>query len=177
LRQLRARINKLQYWLKEEVENITSPTLADAISDILSRREQTGKSSYYPTINNLKVASQMLSFLQENQIMDMAGLQEKLKSMYSKNDILMMKMKPLERRLRELPEHIKQAGYYQEFRDIYREYKQLKRPKKQEAFRDSCHREITLYEAADRYLRQHLNGRNEIPVKSWKEELERLIAE
>jgi tRNA nucleotidyltransferase/poly(A) polymerase len=97
--------------------------------------------------------------------------------MYSKIDVLMVKMKPIERRLQVLPEHIKQAGYYLEFRDIYREYKQLKRPKKQEAFRDDYHREITLYEAADRYLRQHLNGRNEIPLKSWKEELERLTAE
>jgi len=44
--------------------------------------------------------------------------------------------------------NISMSGYYLEFRDIYREYKQLKRPKKQEAFRDSYHREITLYEAS-----------------------------
>ena len=56
-------------------------------------------------------------------------------------------------------------------------YKHLKWPKRQEAFRDSYHREITLYETANRYLRQHLNGRNEIPLKSLKEELEKLTAE
>jgi hypothetical protein len=78
LHQLRARISKLQNWLKEETENTKPLTLANVISDILSRRGQAGKPSYYPTINNLKSASQMLSFLQENRIMDMAGLQEKL---------------------------------------------------------------------------------------------------
>jgi len=51
LRQLKARIVKLQNWLKEESENIASPTLADVIQGILSRREQTGQPSRYSTIN------------------------------------------------------------------------------------------------------------------------------
>ena len=47
LRQLKARIVKLQKWLKEETENTAPPTLADVIQGILSRREQTGKSDRY----------------------------------------------------------------------------------------------------------------------------------
>jgi len=43
LRQLKARLVKLQNWMKEEAENTASPTLADVIQGILSRREQTGK--------------------------------------------------------------------------------------------------------------------------------------
>ncbi len=39
LRQLRARISKLQDWLKEEAENTAPPTFADVISNILTRRE------------------------------------------------------------------------------------------------------------------------------------------
>ncbi|WHH59309.1 hypothetical protein [Petroclostridium sp. X23] len=81
LRQLKARISKLQNWLKEEMEDAGPPTLADIISNILSRREQTGKSDRYQAIGNLKAASKMLNFLQQNQIMDMARLDEKFKSM------------------------------------------------------------------------------------------------
>ena len=38
LRQLKARISKLQKWLKEEQENTEPPTLADYIQGILSRK-------------------------------------------------------------------------------------------------------------------------------------------
>ena len=43
LRQLKARISKLQNWLKEEQENTEPPTLADYIQGILSRKAQVGR--------------------------------------------------------------------------------------------------------------------------------------
>ena len=46
LRQLKARISKLQKWLKEEQENTEPPTLADYIQGILSRKAQAGKPGY-----------------------------------------------------------------------------------------------------------------------------------
>ncbi len=81
LRQLKARISKLQDWLKEEQENTEPPTLADYIQGILSRKAQTEKTGYSQSLYNLKDAAKMLNFLQANSIMDMAGLDEKFKSM------------------------------------------------------------------------------------------------
>ena len=57
LRQLNARISKLQSWMKEANENAAPPTLADTISNILSRRTQPGKSEISQSIYNLKNAS------------------------------------------------------------------------------------------------------------------------
>ena len=74
LRQLKARISKLQDWLKEEAENTEPPTLADYIQGILSRKAQAGKSGYSQSLYNLKDAAKMLNFLQANNIMDMTGL-------------------------------------------------------------------------------------------------------
>ncbi len=74
LRQLKARISKLQNWLKEEAENTEPPTLADYIQGILSRKAQTGKSGYSQSLYNLKDAANMLNFLQANNIIDMTGL-------------------------------------------------------------------------------------------------------
>lgn len=99
LRQLKARITKLQNWLKEETENTETPTLADYIGDILSRRVQAGKSERSQSVYNLKDASNMLNFLQDNQIMDMAGLDKKFKSMIGKQSDIRDKLKPIERRL------------------------------------------------------------------------------
>ena len=80
LRQLKARISKLQNWLKEESENTEPPTLADYIQGILSRKAQVGKSGYSQSLYNLKDAAKMLNFLQANNIMDMTGLDEMTKS-------------------------------------------------------------------------------------------------
>ncbi len=71
MRQLKARISKLQSWLKEESENTEPPTLADYIQGILSRKAQTGKLGYSQSLYNLKDAAKMLNFLQANNIMDM----------------------------------------------------------------------------------------------------------
>ena len=81
LRQLKARISKLQDWLKEEAENTEPPTLADYIQGILSRKAHTGKPGYSQSLYNLKDAAKMLNFLQTNNIMDMTGLDEKFKGM------------------------------------------------------------------------------------------------
>ncbi len=40
LRQLNARISKLQSWLESEAASTAPPSLADVIQDILSRHEQ-----------------------------------------------------------------------------------------------------------------------------------------
>ena len=99
LRQLKARISKLQDWLKEEQENTEPPTLADYIQGILSRKAQSGKPGYSQSLYNLKDAAKMLNFLQTNNIMDMAGLDEKFKSMIGEQLDIQGKLKPVERRL------------------------------------------------------------------------------
>ena len=161
LRQLKARIVKLQNWLKEESENTAPPTLADVIQGILSRREQTGKSDRYQSIGNLKAAAKMLNFLQENQTMDMAGLGEKVKDMYGRQFDIRGELKPVERRLKVLDEHIKQA-------DIYRKHKGTKAKNESKNI---------LFAAAKKYITDHLNGHGKIPYNTWKAEHAKLTAE
>ena len=121
LRQLKARIAKLQKWLKEEQENTEPPTLADYIQGILSRKAQTEKSGYSQSLYNLKDAANMLNFLQANNIIDMTGLDEKFKSMIGEQLDIQGKLKPVERRLATLIKQLEQA-------DIYFKYKGKKPP-------------------------------------------------
>ena len=176
LRQLKARIVKLQNWLIEEMENDEPPTLADVISNILSWREQIGQPRRNSSINNLKAAANILNFLTANNIMDMAGLDDKLKSMISKQFAIRDELKPIEQRLKTLDEHIKQADIYREYRPFKQKYNQQK-PKHQEQYYETYRRELTLYEAAERYIKGVLNGRDKIPLPTWKTEREKLIAE
>ncbi len=133
LRQLKARISKLQNWLKEEAGNTEPPTLADYIQGILSRKAQTGKSGYSQSLYNLKDAAKMLNFLQTNNIMDMAGLDEKFKSMIGEQLDIQGKLKTVERRLATLKKHLEQA-------DIYFKCKGKKPRKSERAFTVSCGR-------------------------------------
>ena len=161
LRQLKARISKLQNWLKEESENTEPPTLADYIQGILSRKAQAGKSGYSQSLYNLKDAAKMLNFLQANNIMDMTGLDEKFKSMIGEQLDIQGKLKPVERRLGTLKKHLEQA-------DIYFKCKGKK---------PLTEAEQILFTTAKDYLKGVMNGKTTIPTKTWKEEYTKLTAE
>ena len=96
--------------------------------------------------------------------------------MHSKQSKIRDELKPIERRLKILDEHIKQTEYYREFTKINRLYKQQK-PKNKDAFYESHRRELTLYEAAERYIKGALNGREKIPLLAWKTERDSLTIE
>ena len=152
LRQVRARIIKLEKWLSEEGTCTGISTLADVISEILQKQGQSG-------LTRLKTASQMLVFLKHNQINDMAGLEEKVKSMYRKLQSVRNELKPVERRLKTLDEHIRQA-------EIYRRYKG-KKPRSES--------EEILYIAARKYINAHLNG-HKLDINAWKREKDTLTS-
>ena len=161
LRQLKARISKLQNWLKEETENTAPPTLADYIQDILRRKAQAGKAQYSQSLYNLKDAANMLNFLTANNIIDMAGLDEKFSSMIGEQMDIRDKLKPIDRRLPVLKKHMEQA-------DIYLKYKGEK------ALSES---EQILFTAAGNYLKGVMNGKTTLPTKAWKAKYSKLTAE
>ncbi len=145
----------------EEAENTEPPTLADYIQGILSRKAQAGKQGYSQSLYNLKDAAKMLNFLQANGIMDIAGLDEKFKSMIGEQLDIQGKLKPVERRLGTLKKHLEQA-------DIYFKCKGKK---------PLTEAEQILFTTAKDYLKGVMNGKTTIPTKAWKEEYTKLTAE
>lgn len=95
LRELKARISKLQNWLKEEQASTAPTTPADYIQDILKRKAQAGKSDISQSLYNLKDAANMLNFLTANHIIDMAGLDKHFSSMLDKQIDIRDKLNPL----------------------------------------------------------------------------------
>ncbi len=177
LRQLKARISKLQSWLKSEAASTAPPSLADVIQDILSRHEQNGQSSRYGKIRDLKAAADMLNFLTANGIRDMAGLRDKVGELHERRMDFGGRLNRIDRRLKTLDEHLLQAGYYRQHREIFQQYQSIVGPKQREIFRNEHHAEIALYEAAKRYLDGVMNGRTSLPVKAWRDERGRLANE
>ena len=201
MRQLKARISKLQNWLKEESANTKPPILADYIQDILSRKAQAGKSAYSQSLYNLKAAANMLNFLTRHKIMDMAGLDDCFKDMIGRQQDIRDKLKPIDRRLKTLDEHIRHSGNYKGYRaqkaqyeKLYAQYETLKKAtgigagrKAQKAldtaneYYETHRNEITMYEKAEQYLKgvlqAHFDPKKLPPVSKWQAERDKLTAE
>jgi hypothetical protein len=59
---------------------------------------------------------------------------------------------------------------------VYKKYKQLDQ-KKRGAYKEKHADEISQYESAVTYLKDHLNGRTTIPEKEWRSGRDKLLAE
>ena len=179
LRQLKARLNKLDEWLKAETakpEAEKPPTLYEVINNILSRQSVT-KLNFYQSVNNLKASAKMMNFLSENSITDYDDLVNKLHSMIGKQRDIANEIKPIERRLKTLDVHIQKADDYFEYKPIYEEYEGIKRPKKKQAFAYKYDYEMKMYNSAKTYIDDVMNGKRPIPRKAWRKERENLTAE
>jgi hypothetical protein len=198
LRQLKARIVKLQNWLDDEIANSEPPTLAEMIQDILSRKAKEGKSGHSQTLYNLKDAANMLSFLTRNHITDMAGMDKHFGNMIGRQQDIREKLKPIERRLKTLDEHITQSGNYKAYRSykvqyekLYAQYETIKKTtgfgaerKAQKAvnvangYYESYRNEITMYKNAEQYLKdvlqEHFDAKKLPPITKWKAEIAKL---
>jgi hypothetical protein len=192
IRQLRARINHIKAWLKSEAENPTPPSLADIISDILS---DGGSKTRYAKIRDLKGAAKVLNFLTNNNISTLPELREKVSDIYGRQLEMSDKFKPIDRRLKTLDEHIKHSENFKAYRGckarydkLYAEYKTATKAgaglfaerkakmalENATAYYEANRAEITLCEAAERYLKDVLQARFDPkklpPITKWKEE-------
>ena len=105
----------------------------------------------------------------ENNLRTLPELQAKVKDFSKQLSTLREGLKSIERRLKTLDEHLRQAEILRKYRPLYQTYLGQK-PKAKETFYESHLAQLMLYVAADRYKREHLNGRSVIPVQEWQEE-------
>ncbi|MDL2254593.1 hypothetical protein LJC49_11135 [Ruminococcaceae bacterium OttesenSCG-928-I18] len=79
------------------------------------------------------------------------GLRDKVMELYSQQYGINDKLKKIDRRLKTLGEHLQYTDSYLEHRAIHHQYKQQK-PNRKAAFYEAHRAELTLYEAAKKYL-------------------------
>ncbi len=193
IRQLRARIAKLRDWLTDEAKN-AEPSIQDVFTSIL---RGGGSKAYWRRNADLKTASQILIFIQSNGIHDMESLRKTVGDMYGRQGAIGGRLNRMDRRMKTLDKHIEQCGILKEYsghmanyRKLYSQYEKLRdstglgaKRKAQKAldtanaYHEAHRMEITLYEAAERYIKDTLNGRTAIPLDAWKAERAKLTAE
>jgi ATP-dependent exoDNAse (exonuclease V) alpha subunit len=172
LRQIRARIKKLKKWLYEQpIEN--PPSMGDVLRTISANNHLKSRAK---KIADLQTFANIVNFLKENNLDSIDSLADTVTDMHQKQYDISGTLKKQERRLITLDTHLANVAVFNATKPVYKQYIQLD-PKKRESFKQQNAVAIGQYEAAHKYLTEHLNGHTKIPKGAWKAEREKLLRE
>ena len=188
LKEVKRRIAALTAWIKEKTAQTKEnpfpsvPILSErseqppTLLELLNRAytEAAKPQSRYGKIQDLKLYAKAFNFLQSRNITTLVQLQEVVSDMKKQYWTTNGEIKQTEKLLHERKELIDQAEKYLEHRPTYKVYMQTK-PKKQEDFFESNRAALTLYQSAERYLKEHLGEDKVLKPKAWKAEIADLI--
>ena len=187
IREIRAQIGKLKEWIADlfkaretaPEQPPQSPNLANLLMKYLSvQREKSRKYSQYwqrqHAADELKTVSQAVNFLAERGISTLAELDAALSSVSDQADAIRAGMKTAEKRMKELQKLIEYGKNYTEYKPIHDELKKLKNgwTNKRDKYEEAHRAELTLWNAASRYLHANLpkGTKPPLPISEWEKE-------
>lgn len=191
IREIRAQIGKLKEWLaglltaRETApeQPPQSPGLANLLMKYLSvQREKSRKYSQswqrQHAADELKTVAAAVNYLSEHGISTLDELDAALSSVSEQADAIRAGMKTAEQRMKELQKLIEYGRNYQTYKPVQDEYRQIRWKGKQEKFAEARRAELTLWNAANRYLHAHLpEGVKTLPISAWEKEYAALKAQ
>ena len=175
LKEIKARITRLYNWSKAEAEKPEGqqPSMIDlweAQQQLKRPDTRTGK------IRALQESAALFSFLQANGIQSMQQLHEKIADMNTRYYDLRREIVKAERRIAVLTERGEMWAQYNEYKTVHKQLARVK-PEKRELFEQRHSRELILYDAAARYLKELKDSGEEITPKAWQREIDLLTAQ
>ena len=127
-------------------------------------------------IRALQESAALFSFLQANGIQSMQQLHEKIADMNTRYYDLRREIVKAERRIAVLAERGEMWAQYNEYKTVHKQLAKVK-PEKRELFEQRHSRELILYDAAARYLKELKASGEEITPKEWQREIDLLTAQ
>ena len=186
IREIRAQIGKLKEWIGElfkaretaPEQPPQSPGLANLLMKYLSvQREKSRKYSQswqrQHTADELKTVAKAVNYLSEHGISTLDELDAALSSVSDQADAIREGMKTAEKRMKELQKLIEYGKNYTEYKPIHDELKKLKNgwTSKRDKYEEAHRAELTLWNAASRYLHANLpKGTKTLPISEWEKE-------
>ena len=191
IREIRAQIGKLKEWIADlfkaretaPKQPPQSPNLANLLMKYLSvQREKSRKYSQswqrQHATDELKTIAAAVNYLSEHGISNLDELDASLSSVSDKAFSIREGMKTAEQRMKELQKLMEYGRNYQTYKPIQDEYRQIRWKGKQEKFAEARRAELTLWDAANRYLHAHLpEGVKTLPISAWEKEYTALKAQ
>ena len=184
IREIRAQVGKLKEWIADlfkaretaPKQPPQSPNLANLLMKYLSvQREKSRKYSQswqrQHATDELKTIAAAVNYLSEHGISNLDELDASLSSVSDKAYSIREGMKTAEQRMKELQKLMEYGRNYQTYKPIQDEYRQIRWKGKQEKFAEARRAELTLWDAANRYLRANLpKGTKTLPIAEWEQE-------
>ena len=128
--------------------------------------------------DELKTVAKAVNYLSEHGISTLDELDAALSSVSDKAYSIREGMKTAEQRMKELQKLMEYGRNYQTYKPIQDEYRQIRWKGKQEKFAEARRAELTLWDAANRYLHAHLpEGVKTLPISAWEKEYTALKAQ
>ena len=185
IREIRAQISKLKEWIADlfkaretaPEQPPQSPNLANLLMKYLSvQREKSRKYSQrwqqQHTADELKTIAAAVNYLSEHGISNLDELDASLSSVSDKAYSIREGMKNAEQRMKELQKLIENGENYLQYKPIHAELKKLKNgwTNKRDKYEEAHRAELTLWNAASRYLHANLTDTKTLPISKWKQE-------
>ena len=185
IREIRAQIGKLKEWIADlfkaretaPEQPQQSPGLANLLMKYLSvQREKSRKYSQrwqqQHTADELKTIAAAVNYLSEHGISNLDELDASLSSVSDKAYSIREGMKTAEQRMKELQRLIENGENYLQYKPIHAELKKLKNgwTNKRDKYEEAHRAELTLWNAASRYLHANLTDIKTLPISKWKQE-------
>ena len=123
----------------------------------------------------MQESAALFSFLQANGIQSMQQLHEKIADMNTRYYDLRREIVKAERRIAVLTERGEMWAQYNEYKTVHKQLARVK-PEKRELFEQRHSRELILYDAAARYLKELKDSGEAITPKAWQLEIDQLAA-
>ena len=192
IREIRAQIGKLKEWIADlfkaretaPEQPPQSPNLANLLMKYLSvQREKSRKYSQrwqqQHTADELKTIAAAVNYLSEHGISNLDELDASLSSVSDKAYSIREGMKTAEQRMKELQKLIENGENYLQYKPIHAELKKLKNgwTNKRDKYEEAHRAELTLWNAASRYLHANLTDTKTLPISEWKQEYADLKAQ
>ena len=169
LAEIKAKIASLKNWLADIFKRKEKQPPEQNLIEILQELSKPQKVNMQYQIYNPKKLAEQIQYLQDNKIFTVAQLDETVNSIRDEYDNIRITLKEVEGRLKSLAELVKQAEIYRRHRDLYKQYHSLS-GNKADMFQIRNYTEIALYEAAEKYLKENVNG-STLEVGKWKADI------
>ena len=169
LAEIKAKIASLKNWLADIFKRKEKQPPEQKLIEILQELSKPQKINMQYRIYNPKKMAEQIQYLQDNKIFTIPQLDETVNSVRDEYDNIRITLKEVEGRLKSLAELVKQAEIYRRHRELYKQYHSLS-GNKADMFRIRNYTEITLYEAAEKYLKENVNG-STVEIGKWKSDI------
>ena len=185
IKEIRAQVGKLKEWIADlfkawetaPEQPPQAPGLADLLMKYLSvQREKSRKYSQswqrQHAADELKTVAAVVGYLSEHGISTLDELDAALSSVSEQADTIRTGMKTAEQRMKELQKLIENGENYLQYKPIHAELKKLKNgwTNKRDKYEEAHRAELTLWNAASRYLHANLTDTKTLPISKWKQE-------